>query len=54
MKSPCVYIIANKRNGTLYCGVTSDLAKRAYELRTDVMQPSLRAKRSNPAVARSS
>lgn len=27
-KSPCVYILASKRNGTLYIGVTSDLAGR--------------------------
>jgi hypothetical protein len=25
---PCVYILANKRNGTLYVGVTSNLPKR--------------------------
>lgn len=26
--SPAVYLLASKRNGTLYCGVTSDLAAR--------------------------
>jgi putative endonuclease len=31
MKQPCVYIMANKRHGTLYTGVTSDLPKRAFE-----------------------
>ncbi len=32
-RAPCVYIIANKRNGTLYTGVTSNLAQRAYQHR---------------------
>lgn len=27
---PCVYIMASKRNGTLYTGVTSDIAMRAW------------------------
>lgn len=26
-----VYLLASKRNGTLYCGVTSDLARRVLE-----------------------
>ena len=30
-KSPCVYILATKRNGTLYTGVTSDLVKRVFD-----------------------
>ena len=30
---PCVYILASKRNGTLYVGVTSDLLKRIHEHR---------------------
>jgi putative endonuclease len=33
MKEPAVYIMANKRNGTLYTGVTSNLLKRAWEHR---------------------
>jgi len=28
MKRPCVYILASKRYGTLYVGVTSDLSRR--------------------------
>ena len=33
MKQPCVYIVASRRNGTLYTGVTSNLPKRAFEHR---------------------
>jgi len=31
IKNYFVYILCNKRNGTLYTGVTSDLIKRIYE-----------------------
>jgi putative endonuclease len=31
MKQPCVYMLASKRNGTIYIGVTSNLVKRLYE-----------------------
>ena len=33
MKNPAVYIMANKPNGTLYTGVTSDLVQRAWQHR---------------------
>jgi len=31
LKNPAIYILASKRNGTLYIGVTSDLIKRIYQ-----------------------
>jgi putative endonuclease len=36
-KRPCVYILASKRNGTLYVGVTSDIARRVWEHRSDAI-----------------
>ncbi len=30
IRQPCVYLLASKRNGTLYVGVTSDLVKRVW------------------------
>ena len=33
MKTGYVYILFNKRNGTLYTGTTSDLVKRIYQHR---------------------
>lgn len=37
-KQPTVYILANKRNGTLYTGVTSNLVKRIWEHKNDVYE----------------
>ena len=34
-KRPCVYILASKRSGTLYVGVTSDIARRAWQHRSN-------------------
>lgn len=36
-KQPCVYLLASKRNGTLYVGVTSDLVKRVWEHKNHVV-----------------
>jgi len=32
-----VYILASKRNGTLYIGITSNLVKRAYEHKNNII-----------------
>jgi len=37
MKQPCVYILASGRVGTLYVGVTSDLIKRIWEHKNDII-----------------
>ncbi len=37
-KIPCVYILASERNGTLYIGVTSNLLKRVWEHKNDVVE----------------
>ena len=36
-KRPCVYILASQRNGTLYVGVTSDVARRAWQHRSNAV-----------------
>ena len=37
-KIPCVYILASKRNGTFYTGVTSNLRKRLAEHTSGVIE----------------
>ena len=31
MRQSAIYILANRRNGTLYTGVTSDLSQRVFQ-----------------------
>ena len=35
---PCVYLLASKRNGTLYVGVTSNLLARVQQHRTGAVR----------------
>ncbi|MBI4514254.1 MAG: GIY-YIG nuclease family protein, partial [Deltaproteobacteria bacterium] len=37
-KQFCVYILASKRNGTLYIGVTSQLATRVWQHQSKVVE----------------
>jgi putative endonuclease len=38
MKQPAVYILASRKKGTLYVGVTSDLIKRVWEHKKDMAE----------------
>jgi putative endonuclease len=38
LDSPSVYMMANRRDGTLYAGVASDLPRRAYQHRKGLIK----------------
>jgi predicted GIY-YIG superfamily endonuclease len=38
LKQPSVYMLASKRNGTLYIGVTSNLPQRMYQHREALVE----------------
>ncbi len=38
MKQPCVYMLASKKGGVLYIGVTSNLVKRIWEHKNNSMK----------------
>ncbi|MDU0355974.1 GIY-YIG nuclease family protein [Paraglaciecola aquimarina] len=38
MKQPVTYILANHKCGTLYIGVTSDLVKRIWQHKNDLVE----------------
>jgi putative endonuclease len=38
VKQPATYIMANKRNGTVYTGVTSNLVQRVYQHRNGLVE----------------
>ena len=37
-RQPCVYLLASGRNGTIYTGVTSNLPKRIWEHKNDLVE----------------
>jgi putative endonuclease len=37
LKEPCVYLLASKYHGTLYVGVTTDLIRRIWEHKNDLV-----------------
>ena len=37
-KQPCVYLLSNSKRGTLYLGVTSDIVKRVWEHKNNLVE----------------
>jgi len=37
-RQPCVYLLASRRNGTLYCGVTSALPQRIWQHQSELVE----------------
>lgn len=50
LKTPCVYNLASQRNGTLYVGVTSDLVKRIWQHKNDLVEGFTKAYRVHTLV----
>ncbi len=38
VKQPCVYLLASRRNGTLYVGVTSNLVQRVWQHKNNLVE----------------
>jgi putative endonuclease len=38
VKQACVYLLASKRNGTFYIGVTSNLVQRVWQHKNDLVE----------------
>ena len=38
MRSPCVYIMANRKNGTLFTGVTNNLVQSVQEYKNEQIE----------------
>ena len=41
-RQPCVYLLASRRNGTLYLGVTSNLIQRVWQHKSDLAEGFIR------------
>jgi putative endonuclease len=38
VKQPCVYLLASRRNGTLYVGVSANLVQRIWQHKNDLAE----------------